>query len=278
MSEILRVDKVNYKYDGKFQALSNVSATFHKGEIVAVLGGNGAGKSTFFLCCNGVLHPQSGKIFLHGMEVAKSKKDAYSLRQAVGLVFQDSESQIIASSVESEVSFGPMNLKLAAQEVASRVDYALSQMNLQEFRDYAPHYLSGGEKRRVGIAGILAMRPEILLLDEPTTSLDPCNVDALENTLHMLNSEGMAIVISTHDVNFAYKIAKRAIVFAKGEIIADGEVGEVFASQDVLVKAGLKKPLLYEAYEHIKGSNAKGSLGMAPRTIEEFREMVDITT
>lgn len=267
MGELLRVENISYWYDENVLALNNVSATFKAGERVVILGSNGAGKSTFFLCCNGVLRPHSGKIFYGGREISNAKKDIFALRQAVGLVFQDPDSQIIAGSVESEVSFGPMNLRLPLDEVASRVEQSLARMNISEYRDYAPHYLSGGEKKRVSIADILAMRPEMILFDEPTASLDPKNVDALEAILEELSAAGITIVISTHDVNFAYRVAQRAIVFAHGEIIADADIDEVFASDDILKTAGLKKPLLYEAFEYMGFPD----IPKKPRTIEEFK-------
>jgi cobalt/nickel transport system ATP-binding protein len=271
MNELLRVEDINFRYNEKIVALKNISAVFNAGERVAVLGGNGAGKSTFFLCCNGVLRPQTGKIFFGGKEITKSKKDIYSLRQAVGLVFQDPDSQFVAGSVESEVSFGPMNLRLPDDEVARRVDESLAQMNIGGYRDYAPHYLSGGEKKRVSIADILAMRPGMILFDEPTASLDPLTADMLEDILNGLSGAGITIVVSTHDVNFAYRIADRAIVFAKGEIIADAGVDEVFASDTVLAAAGLKKPLLYEAYEYLYADRPQTPNRKKPKTIEEFK-------
>ena len=274
MDELLKVENLCFRYDEKYIALNNVSVTFNKGERVAVLGGNGAGKSTFFLCCNGVLHPQTGRIFFKGKQISGSKKDTFTLRQGVGLVFQDPDSQIIAGNVESEVSFGPMNLRLPRDEVERRVDRSLTQMNLTRYKEAAPQYLSGGEKKRVSIADILAMQPEMILLDEPTASLDPENVDALENILEELNRAGITIVISTHDVNFAYQFAERVVIFSHGEIIADEDVDEVFISETMLKKAGLKRPLLYEAYEDMRNIFPNTPNRRKPRTIEEFRAYV----
>ena len=275
MSELLKVENISYSYDDNYMALDNISVSFEAGERVAILGGNGAGKSTFFMCCNGVLRPQSGKISYKGQEI-KSKKDIFALRQGVGFVFQDPDSQIIAGSVESEVSFGPVNLRLPADEVLLRVEESLEQMNISRYRNSAPQYLSGGEKKRVTIADILAMRSEIILLDEPTASLDPENADALEKTLFDLSSKGITIIVSTHDVNFAYRIATRAIVFSHGNIIADAAAGELFASNNILENAGLKKPLLFEAFEifQSKFNDGKKSSNEAikPRTIEELRK------
>jgi cobalt/nickel transport system ATP-binding protein len=275
MCELLRVEKIHYRYDDRFLALNNVTAAFKKGEIVAVLGGNGAGKSTFFLCLNGVLRPESGKILLKGKEITSAKKDVYALRQAVGLVFQDPDSQIIAGTVESEVSFGPMNLHLPPDEVKDRVDRSLEQMNIGRYKDFAPQYLSGGEKKRVSIADILAMRPEMILFDEPTASLDPQNTEALEAIIRELNREGITIVISTHDVNFAWRIAERTIVFAQGEIISDANVDEVFAESETLEKAGLKKPLLCEAFDSLQTVFPNKITGQKPKTIEEFKKIYE---
>ena len=271
MNELLRVENISYHYDNKHLALNNVSASFGAGELVAILGSNGAGKSTFFLCCNAVLRPQNGKIYYKGNEIS-SKKDIHTLRQAVGLVFQEADTQLIAGTVESELSFGPMNLRLAPDEVSRRVENSLAQMDLVRYRDQAPHHLSGGEKKRVSIADILAMQSEIILLDEPTASLDPQNTDTLIDILNELNQAGITIIISTHDVDFAYRIVQRAIVFAQGEIIADAEVNEVFAQEKLLEKAGLKKPLVYEAFESVQThfpdiQNIQKPRTQIPRTI-----------
>lgn len=147
----------------------------HQGEKVALLGNNGAGKSTFFLCANGILKPQKGKVYLEGKEIHWDKQEITELRQKIGLVFQEADSQLIAGTVESEVSFGPMNLKISEDDVRERVEDALGNMGLKTLRKRAPHYLSGGEKKRVSIADVLAMRPRMLLMDEPASSLDPFN-------------------------------------------------------------------------------------------------------
>ncbi|GHU60336.1 cobalt ABC transporter ATP-binding protein [Clostridia bacterium] len=275
MKELLRLEHIDFRYEEKYPALRDVSAGFCEGERIAVLGNNGAGKSTFFLCCNGVLRPDNGKIFLSGQEISRSKKDISKLRQAIGLVFQDPDSQIIAGTVETEVSFGPMNLRLERDEVERRVTQSLQQMNLGEYRSRATQYLSGGEKKRVSIADILAMHPDMILLDEPTASLDPENVVVLEQTLNDLSTAGITLVVSTHDVDFAYQFATRAIVFSRGEIISDGDIDEVFASEEVLSKAGLKKPLLYEAAESLEKKFPGVKVNRKPRSIREFRDYVD---
>jgi len=274
MKELLRLENICFRY-GDTTALKNVSATMHEGERIAVLGSNGAGKSTFFLCCNGVLWPDEGKIYLKGREITKAKKDISKLRQTVGLVFQEPDSQIIAGTVENEVSFGPMNLRLSCEEVTTRVAQSLKQLNLEKYKNSAPQYLSGGEKKRVSIADILAMRPEMMLLDEPTASLDPENAEMLENILDELSLAGIAVIISTHDVDFAYRVAERAIIFCQGEVIADANIDDIFESEDVLSKSGLKKPLLYAAAELLEARFKNRAAGRKPRRIEDFGDYVN---
>jgi len=273
LEELLKLENIYFSYGDK-PALKDVSVKIYKGERIAVLGNNGAGKSTFFLCCNGVLRPQKGRIFLKSQEIAKSKKDIAILRQTVGLVFQEPDSQIIAGTVESEVSFGPMNLRLAHDEVTNRVTKSLNQMNLERYRNHAPQYLSGGEKKRVSIADIFAMQPDIMLLDEPTASLDLENVKILEYTLDELSLAGITIVISTHDVDFAYRFAERAVIFSHGEVIADANIDDVFASQNMLSRAGLKIPLLYTAAELLEKHFNKNITGKKPKRIEDFEEYI----
>ncbi len=271
-NELLRLEHVCFRYEDKFPALKDVSITFQRGERIVVLGNNGAGKSTFFLCCNGILHPQSGEIFLKGQKMSGSKEDVRRLRQTVGLVFQEPDTQIIAGTVGSEVSFGPMNLGLDRQEVELRITRSLARMNLEGYENRAPHYLSGGEKKRVSIADILAMEPDMILLDEPTASLDPENVALLEHTLEELNEAGITLVVSTHDVDFAYGFARRAVVLSQGEIIRDGEIEEVFRDEEVLKKAGLKKPLLCQVAEVLEGCVPEVRGVRRPRRVEDFAD------
>lgn len=246
MNELLRLDRVSYSYDEERTALQEVSVTLYAGERVAVLGNNGAGKSTFFLCCNGVLPPSNGTILLEGRALGQKKTDRNLLRRAVGLVFQDPDSQLLAGTVEAEISFGPMNLRLAEAEVRARVDSAIERLHLEAFRTRPPHYLSGGEKKRVSIADVLAMEPRLLLLDEPAASLDPANTLLMEENLGRLSKEGLGLVIATHDVNFAWRWAERVLVFQKGRLRADTDPKSVFDDEKLLEECGLQRPILYE--------------------------------
>ncbi len=246
MEEILRFEKINFSYEEERIALKNVSVTLYGSQKVAVLGNNGAGKSTFFLCCNGIVKPQQGKMLLRGQELGRTKKESIVLRQTVGIVFQDPDSQIIAGTVEAEISFGPMNLCLPEAVVRSQVNEAIEKMRLEDMRTRAPHYLSGGEKKRVSIADVLAMNPQLLLFDEPAASLDPENTLLLERNLEMLSEKGLGLVIATHDVDFAWRWADRILVFHGGELVADADPEAVFSDEALLKKCGLVQPTLFQ--------------------------------
>lgn len=269
---LLQVKNLNYSYNHEKRTLNNINLDIYKGQKIAVLGSNGAGKSTFFLNLNGVLTPESGEIFYKNIKI--SKKNLNELRKNVGIVFQDADNQIIASSVLAEVSFGPMNLKLSKEEVKERVYEALEYMNINHLKDRPPHYLSGGEKKRVSIADIIAMKSEVIVFDEPTASLDPLNVEILEDVLEKLSDEEKTLLISTHDVDFAYRWAERIIVFADGEIIGDGSPLEVFKNENILKKANLKRPVMLDVYEILINKNIINGDNKYPKNLEEFRKIL----
>lgn len=247
MKELLEFEQVSYHYDssGEREALFPLSVRLYQGEKVAVLGSNGAGKSTFFLLANGVLRPKSGSIRLCGETIGKKEKQRMQLRRNVGLVFQDPDVQLLAGTVEEEVSFGPINLGLPEEEVRRRVEMALNRLGLAEYGSRGPQYLSGGEKRRVAIADVLAMEPQIMLLDEPSSNLDPAGRKLLENTLEALHQKGMTLVVATHDVDFAWRWADRVLVFHGGRLERDDSPEAVFAEEELLCRCGLEQPLLW---------------------------------
>lgn len=264
MEELLRFEKVSFAYEEGREdqpALTDCTVTVNAGERIAVLGANGAGKSTFFLLANGVLRPRQGTIYFQGQAVGQ--RELKALRRGVGLVFQDPDVQILGGTVEEEISFGPMNLGLSRQEVAGRVEAAMEQLGLTHLRRRAPQYLSGGEKKQVSIADALAMEPRLLLLDEPASSLDPLHRKVLEGTLAELEQRGIALMVSTHDVDFAWRWACRALVFRGGRLEADRAPEEVFRDTALLERCGLEQPALFRA------GMALG-LRPLPRTMEEF--------
>lgn len=270
---ILKVEDLYYTYGNGKSALDGVNVNIYEGEKIAVLGSNGSGKSTFFLNVDGVLTPENGKIIYRGTVI--SKKNLNELRKNIGIVFQDADNQIIASTVRAEVAFGPMNLKLPKEEVLKRVDEALAYMNISEFKDRPPHYLSGGEKKRVSIADIIAMKSEIIIFDEPTAALDPLNAMMLEEVLVKLGSEGKTMLISTHDVDFAYRWAERVLVFCEGKIIADGTPLEIFQNKEVLKQANLKEPTLLEVYELLVEKHLLEDTKAYPKSTKEFKKVIE---
>lgn len=272
MQPILQVRDLRFCYDSGVPALDGVSLDVYAGERIAVLGPNGAGKSTFFLCLNGVLAPESGQILLDGKPV--DKKARKTLCERVGIVFQNADDQIIASTVASEVSFGPMNLRLPRNEVARRVDHALAYMDLQAFRARPPHDLSGGEKKRVSIADILAMESEVILLDEPAASLDPAGEERLERVLARLSDEGRTLLISTHDVDFAFRWATRAVVFSAGRILADDTPQAVFGDAALLRQAHLRRPVLAEVFAALRARGLVPPGASCPTTTAALKRLL----
>lgn len=268
MNEIIRFEHVSYTYEDGRQALCDLSATFSSGEKVAILGENGAGKSTFFLLCNGVLHPTSGQIFLEGKPVGAKRQSLNELRRNVGFVFQDPDVQILAGTVEEEISFGPMNLGWSEEMVQAQVDAAIHNLHLDAFRTRAPQYLSGGEQKRVSIADVLAMSPQLILLDEPASSLDPSNSRLLEENLAMLESRGIALLIATHDVDFAWRWADRVLLFHEGTLMADTTPEAAFSDPHLLTACGLTQPMLYEVSQIL-------NLSQPVHTLEELKLVVE---
>lgn len=270
--EVLKVRNLHFTYNDEKHALNGVDLDIYEGEKIAVLGSNGAGKSTFFLNINGVLRPHKGEVWYRGEQI--TKKNLNHLRKNVGIVFQDADNQMIASTVMAEVSFGPMNLKLPREEVVRRVNKALEYMNISEFRDRPPHYLSGGEKKRVSIADIIAMESEVIIFDEPTAALDPLNAAMLEEVLEKMGQEGRTLLISTHDVDFAYRWAERVVVFCHGKVIADDTPLRVFQQEEILKKANLKHPTMFDVYNILRTKGMVPDEELYPKNIEEFANMV----
>jgi cobalt/nickel transport system ATP-binding protein len=261
-----------FSYDDK-PVLKNINLSVKRGEKIAVMGSNGAGKSTFFLNLNGVYKPDKGEIFIDGNKI--DKKNYNELHRKVGFVFQDADSQLIASNVRAEVSFGPVNMGLSKDEVVKRVDSAIEYMSLENFTDRPPHYLSGGEKKRVSIADILAMDTEVLIFDEPMAALDPVNAENTENILNKLHSDGKTLIVATHDVDFAYRFADRIILFCDGQITADGTVLEIFNKKAEMERAHLKKPVLMNVWESLVKANIVKNTDKYPKTADELDKIIN---
>jgi energy-coupling factor transport system ATP-binding protein len=239
---IIKTENICYTYpEDSRPALNGLSFEVKRGEMVAVLGHNGSGKSTLARLLNGIFLPDKGSILIKGMDTADQDL-LYDIRQTVGLVFQNPDNQIIATVVEEDVAFGPENLGFEPAEIRLRVDEALKAVGMYEWREHAPHLLSGGQKQRVAIAGVIAMRPEVLILDEPTAMLDPKGRDEVMQAVIRLNRElGMTVLLITHHMQEA-ALCGRIIALKDGKMLADGTPHEVFSDIDGLRAAGLGVP------------------------------------
>lgn len=272
---MLKAENIFYSYDDGTKALKGINFQISKGEIVALIGKNGAGKSTLFLNFNGILRPDKGNILVDGDILKYDKKSLIKCRQKLGIVFQNPDDQIFAPTVEEDVAFGPLNLKLSQEETQKRVTEALKRVGMEGFEKKAPHNLSGGQKKRVAIAGILAMKPDIMVLDEPTSGLDPVGVKKIIKLLKELNNDGMTILISTHDVDLVAEYADKVYVIVDGEIIDKGTPNEIFNNIATIKKANLRLPLIAELFRKLEEDGKITSLNNDyPLTVKEGYEKI----
>ena len=246
MSTIISVEHLAYQYPGVddtpgVAVFEDMNLQVEEGSFVAVLGGNGCGKSTLAKHFNSILLPCGGKVYVCGMDTADEEK-LISIRRRVGMVFQNPDNQIVANVVEEDVAFGPENLGISSAEIRRRVDLALKQVGMYEYKEHAPHLLSGGQKQRIAIAGIIAMEPKCIILDEPTAMLDPRGRREVIETIGRLNKEkGITVVLITHHMDEAAK-ADRVVVLHQGTVAADGTPKQVFSQVELLHDIGLAAP------------------------------------
>ena len=246
MATSISVEHLKYQYPGVdntpgVSVFEDLNLTVEEGSFVAILGSNGCGKSTLAKHFNSILLPSGGKVYVCGLDTANEEL-LIRIRRTVGMVFQNPDNQIVANVVEEDVAFGPENLGIASPEIRRRVDQALKQVGMYEFRAHAPHLLSGGQKQRIAIAGVIAMEPKCIILDEPTAMLDPKGRREVIDTVMRLNREkDITVVLITHHMDEAAK-ADRVVVLHKGGVAADGTPKQVFSQVDLLHRLGLAAP------------------------------------
>ena len=268
----LETKNLSFTYHDGTEALKNVNIQIKKGEKIAIMGPNGAGKSTLFSHFNGLTEPTSGHVEVEGEKIIFEREELLKVRQKVGIVFQDPNDQLFAPTVKEDVAFGPMNLGLEYEEVKKRIKESLEMVGMSGFEDKTPHHLSGGQQKRVAIAGIVAMRPDIMILDEPTAGLDPEGVDKVLDILDNLNKEGMSIVISSHDIEMVNQFADKIFVLYDGEIIAEGDKNQIFSDKELLKKAHLKAPITTEILYNLKEKGLDVDTGKI--TIDEVTDEI----
>ena len=264
---IIETKYLTFSYsEGTTAALDDVNISLREGEFTAILGHNGSGKSTLAKHFNGILLPSGGKVYVAGLDTAEDDK-LFEIRKTAGMVFQNPDNQIVATVVEEDVAFACENLGLPWAELRKRVDDALAAVGMTEFAAHAPHLLSGGQKQRIAIAGVLAMQPRVIIMDEPTAMLDPAGrADVMETIKELNRKKGMTVVLITHHMDEAAQ-ADRVIVMKQGQVALDGTPKEVFAQVDKMQELSLTVP---QTVEILHGLNQGGEmLALDKLTVEE---------
>ena len=268
---LLSVENVRFSYDKKINVIKNVSLTVNAGEYIAVIGHNGSGKSTLAKLFNGLIKPDEGDVVVDGFSV-RDKKAEFEIRKRVGVVFQNPDNQLVASIVEDDVAFGPENLGVPRKEIGERIDFALSAVGMEKFRHSTPTRLSGGQKQRIAIAGVLALKPKILVLDESTAMLDPQGRHEVLEVVKRLNKEqGVTVITITHYMDEVVD-ADRVIVVNDGSIAMSGTPKEIFARKEEIKVMGLELPLSAVIAERLidSGLNLSSDVLTGKRLAEEL--------
>ena len=275
---LLEFENVSYTYSGSQRpAIVDLSLSIPTGKRCALIGQNGCGKTTLFLLANGLYRPQQGKILWQQRPLTYDRANLMKLRQQVGLVFQNPEQQIVATTVEEDISYGLYNLGLPTPIVAERVQQALLDFNLTELAQTPIHHLSLGQKKRVSIADVMVLQPELLLLDEPTAYLDPRHTRLLLNTLHQIHATGTTIVMATHDLDLVYRWADWLLVMDRGKLILSGTPVEIFSQTEILAGLELDLPISVELLVEIKLSiDRDKSLDRDTTQLEELYQKLQV--
>ena len=277
---ILEARHVSYSYgSGETPSLKDLSLSIRRGRRTAVMGANGSGKSTFFLCCNGILRPDEGQIYYNGQPLSYRKKDLLSLREKVGIVFQDPDMQLFCASVYQEISFGPLNLGLPREEAAREVEAVIRRLGITPFRHRPAHALSGGQKKQVALADILVMHPELLILYEPFAALDPSHVHIIRDMIRDLEKDSspsgpMTVVIATNDTDFALEWADEVILFSEGQVLAQGAPASVLTDRELLARASLDLPGVIKVFESLQAAGLLGADLPAPKHLDQLTDYI----
>ena len=273
---ILKAENLYYSYDDdNSHSLNGLSLEIKKGQKIAVMGANGSGKSTFFLCCTGILKPQKGQLFFKGKPYAYDKKSLLELRSKVGIVFQDPDNQLFSASVYQEISFGILNLGVAPEEAKKEVEKVIDYLEITPFRHKPTHALSGGQKKQVSIADILVMHPDIIILDEPAAALDPKHTQMVNHIVDQMTEAGITVLMATHDVDYAYEWADEVILFHEGKVLLHGSPAQVFSNKRVLAQTNLEPPAVLELFESLcRKGILKASLEI-PRNLKTLEQYIE---
>ena len=272
---LFKLENLSHRYSDGTLALNEISLNFAKGDRIALLGTNGSGKTTLLNHLNGILKPTSGKIYFEDKPLEYDAKSLLSLRKRVGFVFQDPNDQLFASTVKQDVAFGPLNLGYAPDHVKKLVDDALKTVGMTEFTEKPPHFLSLGQKKRVALAGVLAMQPEVIIMDEPTANLDPRAISEILHLLLHLNKEnGITLLLATHDVDMVPMFANKMVILDKGRVASEGTPKESFSNTELIRKVDLRSPRIAHLFEVLKKEDNLPIDELLPLTISEARKEI----
>ena len=268
---IIEAENLCYTYDGNDErALDRMNLKIRRGRKVAFLGGNGSGKSTFFLCLNGIRRPDDGRILIDGTPVKYTRKGLLDLRRKVGVVFQEPDDQLFCASVYQEISFGIMNLGADEAEAEREVERVIEELGITPFQERPAHALSGGQKKLVAIADILVMHPDVMILDEPTAALDPKHTRIVQDIISKLTERGITVLMATHDMDYAYGWADEIVLMHEGKVLRSGSPAEVCSDRQALEKTNLEMPSVLRLYEIMK---EKGILPSGDKPPVDMREL-----
>ncbi|MCL5877208.1 MAG: ATP-binding cassette domain-containing protein [Candidatus Bathyarchaeota archaeon] len=272
---LFRVENLVHQYSDGTLALNDVSLSFERGERIALLGTNGSGKTTLLNHFNGILKPTSGKIYFADKPIEYSGKALLELRRRVGFVFQDPNDQLFAPTVKQDVAFGPLNLGQPPEQVKKVVDEALETVGMLEFKEKPPHFLSLGQKKRVALAGVLAMEPEVIIMDEPTSNLDPRATSDILHLLLRLNKEKqITLLLATHDVDMVPLFANKLYILSKGKLVSEGAPKDLFSDAELIRRVNLRAPRLTHLFEVLKKEDNLPIDEKLPLTIGEARKEI----
>lgn len=272
---VIEAQNVSYTYDGNTKrALDGLNLRIRRGTKVAVMGGNGSGKSTFFLCLNGIRKPEDGRICIEGEPIEYTRKGLLAVRSKVGIVFQEPDDQLFSASVYEEISFGILNLGVDESTARREVESVIEELEITPFQDRPAHALSGGQKKQVAIADILVMHPEVMILDEPAAALDPKHTKKVQEIIDGLTDKGITVLMATHDIDYAYAWADEIVLMQEGKVIRQGAPAEVCADRTALTEAGLEVPAVLRIYERLREKGLLSGEAVPPRNVDGLVEIL----
>ena len=273
---VIEAQDVSFTYEGNEEkALDDLGLKIRRGSRVAFMGGNGSGKSTFFLCLNGIRKPDSGRICIDGKPIEYTRKGLLDVRGKVGIVFQEPDNQLFSASVYEEISFGILNLGADEETARREVEQVIGELEITPFKDRPAHALSGGQKKQVAIADILVMHPEIMILDEPAAALDPAHTRKVHQIVDRLTGKGITVLMATHDMDYAYRWADEIVLMHEGRVLRQGTPEAVCSDRAALREAGLEPPSVLRLWECLQEKGMISRTDRHPRSTDELIRMLE---